>query len=902
MQSKVVDEDVYQRQGDNIITWCEAPPLTGSPNGAGSGGGVDLALSFQENTGCLQIWDQICEVQGRFGNDYGRGGRGEAAVPLPEPKLDNLGDILELLKIASLQAKETYAASLSDKNGEYMSKLLKVFNDSEDLEDEESLRLLCHIFKAIVGLNDATLLEVLLADDLFVDMAGVFEYDSELKEKGEHRKFLTEKASFKQVLPIPDEDVVHKIRQNFRVMFLKDALLRPMMDDAVVGTLNSLTFFNNGEILQNLQHTDYLRDVFLLLNEPETRKGGHKREDILSFLRELFNMAKTLQVAPRDAFYRHLWEEAPLFEVFVPVLKDSRATVVERTASMEVLLASLSHDPNLFRMHVRKQGGHPPPPPTVNSQGKGAIGAGTVREVIGFSETSTGAGSAAEAATGGSSRAGQGASSVSDCGALLFWVIRRLTTDEDTGVLLQAAEICRMALDTETMEAQPERDTFLGVFYEHYVHWLVEPFWLGDLAEGTSTGGGSKGKALSSGFPGASEAGRERGGEGAATALGEGEGLAGGARAETLKASRGHICDLLSFCVRSHTYRMKYFVLRNNVVSRVLRMLSCREKYLQLSAVRFFRSCVGIKDDFYNRYLVKNNLFAPIFALFRDNRGRDNLINSAIIELVEFIRTENVKSLVEHIVERFSSSFVEVSQMATLESIKLKHEQNVDLRENRDRDFSQDGGGGGGGGVGGVRNSRAAQNRQRMVEEDGDEAYFNGDDDDEEQGVAVPTVGPHQANGGVAGGALKLVAYGDDDDSDEDLESPGREGQHTYEKGQEEHGASSSSVTPMVVAESGSERGSASTPERVAGDGEGVSGEGPRERRAGESPSSVNGIVSEATSPAETSSGSTEGGGEGDENADGSDGGEAKDDAPSDLSRGGPSGGDPDPKRLRRST
>ena len=88
-----------------------------------------------------------------------------------------------------------------------------------------------------------------------------------------------------------------------------------------------------------------------------------------------------------------------------------------------------------------RRGGHPPPPPTVNSQGKGAIGAGTVREVIGFSETSTGAGSAAEATTGGSSRAGQGASSVSDCGALLFWVIRRLTTDEDTGVLLQAAEV-----------------------------------------------------------------------------------------------------------------------------------------------------------------------------------------------------------------------------------------------------------------------------------------------------------------------------------------------------------------------------------------------------------------------------------------------------------------------------
>lgn len=47
-----------------------------------------------------------------------------------------------------------------------------------------------------------------------------------------------------------------------------------------------------------------------------------------------------------------------------------------------------------------------------------------------------------------------------------------------------------------------------------------------------------------------------------------GAGGAGGAdvRAKMLQVSRGHICDLLSFCVRSHTFRMKYFVLRNNVV------------------------------------------------------------------------------------------------------------------------------------------------------------------------------------------------------------------------------------------------------------------------------------------------------------------------------------------------
>lgn len=42
-------------------------------------------------------------------------------------------------------------------------------------------------------------------------------------------------------------------------------------------------------------------------------------------------------------------------QVFIPVLKDSQASVAERTACMEVLLASLTHDPALFRTHVLKE-------------------------------------------------------------------------------------------------------------------------------------------------------------------------------------------------------------------------------------------------------------------------------------------------------------------------------------------------------------------------------------------------------------------------------------------------------------------------------------------------------------------------------------------------------------------
>jgi protein phosphatase-4 regulatory subunit 3 len=57
------------------------------------------------------------------------------------------------------------------------------------------------------------------------------------------------------------------------------------------------------------------------------------------------------------------------------------------------------------------------------------------------------------------------------------------------------------------------------------------------------------------------------------------------------------------------------------------------------AAIRFVRAVVGMKDDFYNRHLVKNHLFGPLLTLFEENGvTRTNLIHSAIIDLFEFIR------------------------------------------------------------------------------------------------------------------------------------------------------------------------------------------------------------------------------------------------------------------------
>lgn len=90
----------------------------------------------------------------------------------------------------------------------------------------------------------------------------------------------------------------------------------------------------------------------------------------------------------------------------------------------------------------------------------------------------------------------------------------------------------------------------------------------------------------------------------------------------------------------------RYYVLRNNVVEKVLRLTRRREKYLVVAAIRFLRTCIGLKDDFYARYLVKNNLFAPVMDAFKANGDKYNMLNSAVIELVDYVRKVSTKVVV----------------------------------------------------------------------------------------------------------------------------------------------------------------------------------------------------------------------------------------------------------------
>ncbi|NWH99657.1 P4R3B phosphatase, partial [Tichodroma muraria] len=143
------------------------------------------------------------------------------------------------------------------------------------------------------------------------------------------------------------------------------------------------------------------------------------------------------------------------------------------------------------------------------------------------------------------------------------------------------------------------------------------------------------------------------------------------------------VLELLSFCVERHKYHMKVYIINKDLLRRALVLMKSKHKFLALSALRFMRRIVGLKDELYNRYIALGNLFEPVVNAILDNRNRCNLLKSALMELFEFIRMQDIQYLIEHIVENFSDALESVKYIHTFQGLKTKYEQEKDQQNKK---------------------------------------------------------------------------------------------------------------------------------------------------------------------------------------------------------------------------
>jgi hypothetical protein len=64
-----------------------------------------------------------------------------------------------------------------------------------------------------------------------------------------------------------------------------------------------------------------------------------------------------------------------------------------------------------------------------------------------------------------------------------------------------------------------------------------------------------------------------------------------------------------------------------------------------LVAIKFFRTCLGLEDDYFNRILIKNKAIHGVVGMVMETDGKNDLLNSVCLEFFSFIRDVNINLL-----------------------------------------------------------------------------------------------------------------------------------------------------------------------------------------------------------------------------------------------------------------
>lgn len=98
------------------------------------------------------------------------------------------------------------------------------------------------------------------------------------------------------------------------------------------------------------------------------------------------------------------------------------------------------------------------------------------------------------------------------------------------------------------------------------------------------------------------------------------------------------ILELLSFCVENHITSMRAFIINKNLLTTIGAFLKSKHQFMGLCALRVIRKVVGQKDEVYSQYMCDKKVLDFVVEEFIANGDRYNLMNSAILELFDFIR------------------------------------------------------------------------------------------------------------------------------------------------------------------------------------------------------------------------------------------------------------------------
>ncbi|KAG0655721.1 Platinum sensitivity protein [Maudiozyma exigua] len=633
LKSRLEGNIEYQRQEETLIVWKDLDKN-------------DIALSFEESLGCDTLCDFIVQVQKHIEKNIslisvrsGEEGIGSvheiitAPVSLPniegEQNTEKMYDALKILNentAYEFLKNETIEFVL---HYDYIKILIDYFAIAEKNKCLKDLFLLSNIMKTLILYNQRDIIEQMVDDDHIMGVVGILEYDTEFANvKSNHREYLKEDApTFKEILPLENEDLKVIVKKCFRLQFLKDVVLVRFLDDHNFNLFLDIILDLETCIIDFLEVDPFLNNILKLYDltkqeEKEYTFLEEKRNDGIKLLHQCVQMSKNLDERDKTKFYKALVKMG-LFNVLTYAFYTAIDPNI-RILATETVVTIIEHDILLIRNTASKNS-------KLDSRRKSPIP--------------------------GSQGSEKNSIPMSDEMKLLKILSKILLTDKSPGLreqIVQALntllhpEGCFNSLDSDlnTMggssmlnefnyRLNSEKDPNFNSETEMNNEYINEK----DMNSSLESIENDQEFQLQEYF---NDFYRQ---------------IAPILFGPLIHIQTGddknepfddflliQLVKLISFASTEHTRIVsRKFILESDILKHVCELMKPNHiLQLRLTAVRCIKNITVLDDKYYHRYLMTNNLYDNIFDLLEENKKNDNLCNSCIRDFLKIVANRSI--------------------------------------------------------------------------------------------------------------------------------------------------------------------------------------------------------------------------------------------------------------------
>lgn len=646
------------------------------------------------------------------------GGFQPTLLELPRPTLGELEKIEDLLKNVNGSQQAKQTLINSLVAENYVAKLAPLVEQAEDFESLEDLHRLYNIMKQLILFNDQAIIEQAVEEDVFDHAIGALEYDPEFPHhKANHRQFFREHAKFKEIVEISDPVIRRKIHYTYRLHYLKDVALARILDDPSFSIFNSIIYFHHMDIVNFVSTSPSFLQSLFGIINSKDR-SLQDRKDAMAFVQQSCQIAKSIAANHRNGFYQNLLNSG-LFQAINFALQNKDSAI--RIAGTDVLLAIIDHDMMMMRNTVHRA---------------------TNENMTPITDT----------------------------------LIDLFLIETDFGVKAQVADAIKILLDCSpnpgpTDPTMGSENSLAAKFRNGAMHQTNRIFLEKHLQ-----------RSMKKLFQPLMDLDKRTSCKHTVELL--------STQADSFLVSDfsideaslfTHLTDILSFFVKQPIPQPKTFILSEQLIPRTARLMSCADKHLKLAVIKFCKSCACAIDpgDFYLRSLIKYEIFTQLLDFIA--KPKDNLLNSAVLDLFEQIRTgftrdpnfrqSRFRGLIEHLAETYKERFEKITYTTIFADILRQDERikdpNIPSQNRTEGDMDSSF----------MTSDAGSPSSQQMInggssrwgaalrEDANEEAYFSTQDGDDDQDE-LSRDHDKLPNGVHASPVKPLVDYGDDEDDE----------------------------------------------------------------------------------------------------------------------------------------